>query len=117
MKIEDDLVFWITEGNLFRAEKVYLKIILDKPLYKYTEVGQKLETDLVEHQQQIAGKAILSKNTHLLQVAISKLEFYQQDTTELKLALKDIFFKRKLWLALGFITFVCVLYLIYFLLY
>ncbi|MBM3449307.1 MAG: hypothetical protein FJX90_09415 [Bacteroidetes bacterium] len=117
MKIEEDLAFWISEGNLFRAEQVYQKILLNTPRFKTTELAKKLQIDLIEHHQQLAGKAILSNNTPMLRTAITKLEYYGQDSIELKLALKNIVFKRKLWLAFVFITFVSVLYLMYFLLY
>jgi|LauGreDrversion4_2_1035121.scaffolds.fasta_scaffold15079_5 Fe2+ transport system protein B len=117
MSFEKELFFWVSEGNLFRAEQVYQKIIFDSPRFEHTEIARKLKRDLVEHQQQIAGKAILSKDTQLLRAAISKLEIYNQDSTELKLALKHILFRRKLWFTFGFIIFVCVLYLMYLLIY
>lgn len=117
MKIEEDLVFWISEGNLFRAEQVYQKILLNTPRFKTTELAKKLQIDLIEHHQQLAGKAILSNNMPLLRAAITKLEFYGQDSIELKLALKNIVFRRKLRFIFGFIIFACFLYLMYILIY
>lgn len=117
MKIEDDLIFWISEGNLFRAEQAYQKILLNSPRFKTTEIAKKLQIDLIEHHQQLAGKAILSKNTLLLRAAITKLELYEQDSIELKLALKNIVFRRKLRFLFGIIIFACILYLMYLLIY
>ena len=117
MKQENDLRFWISEGNLFRAEQVYLKIILDSPHFKNTDIAIKLQTDLIEHHQQIAGKAILAKNIGLLRATIMKLEFYNQNTSDLQTALNALQFKNTLRISIGLILFICLVYTLYSIIY
>ncbi len=117
MREENELIFWMSEGNLFRAEKIYLQLLQELPLFKNTETAQKLRTELIEHQQQIAGKAILSKDIPLLKSAISKLEIYKQDTTELRLALKKLKLRIKTWYSLGFGLVLLKLLFLYYIIY